>query len=199
LATPSGLYREGLCTKYIETKSLDPTKPVDHLACMMSPAAIQIPDTQRPPYIMVALGTGIAPMRAMLQEREMARKAGETVGEMALFFGARYKATDYTYGEEFEDYHASGLLNVLSTAFSRDQAHKIYVQNRISEVPEIIYDYLIKKNGYFYLCGPAGNVPPAVRKAVCESLVKCGGHSAEEADHMITQLQIDGRYNVEAW
>jgi len=67
------------------------------------------------------------------------------------------------------------------------------------ENPEIIYDYLGKKNGYFYLCGPAGNVPPAVRKAVVNAFVKCGGHSEEEADKIITQMQIEGRYNVEAW
>jgi len=73
------------------------------------------------------------------------------------------------------------------------------VQDRISEHPEVIYDYLGKKNGYFYLCGPAGNVPPAVRKAVVNAFVKCGGHSEEEADKIVTQMQIEGRYNVEAW
>lgn len=197
--TPSGRYREGLATKFIETKSLDPSSQVDHLACRLNAAGINIPDSQKPPYVMVALGTGIAPMRAMIQEREIAQRRGETVGEMALFFGARFKATDYTYGDEFEEWHANGLLTVLSNAFSRDQAHKIYVQNRISEVPEVIYDYLVTKNGYFYLCGPAGNVPPAVRKAVCESIVKCGGKSMEEAEKMVTQMQIEGRYNIEAW
>ncbi len=73
------------------------------------------------------------------------------------------------------------------------------MQNRIDESPEIVYDYLVKKGGYFYLCGPAGNVPPAVRKSVCNAFVKCGGISAEAADQMVTQMQIEGRYNVEAW
>ncbi len=63
----------------------------------------------------------------------------------------------------------------------------------------MIYDYLVNKGGYFYLCGPAGNVPPAVRKAICESIVKCGGYKPEDADQMLTQMQIEGWYNVEAW
>ncbi len=89
--TPSKRYREGVCTRHIETKSLDSSRPVDSLPCRINSAGINIPDSQKPPYVMVALGTGIAPMRAMVQEREVARTQGETVGEMAMFFGARYK------------------------------------------------------------------------------------------------------------
>lgn len=197
--TPSGKYRQGLCTRYLQGLSQGSTP--DLVAGKMNAAGINIPDTQAPPYVMVALGTGIAPMRAMIQEREVARIRGESVGPMALFFGARHKRTDYTYGDEFEEWHSNGkgVLTVLSTAFSRDQAHKIYVQHRIAEHPELIYDYLWKKKGYFYLCGPAGNVPPSVRKAVVEAFISQGGHSPEEAEKMVTQMQIEGRYNVEAW
>lgn len=167
----------------------------------MNAAGITIPDDHAPPYFMVGLGTGLAPLRAMIQDREMARIRGEPAGPMALFFGARHKRTDYTYGDELEEYHSNGkgVLTVLSNAFSRDQEHKIYVQNRIAEHPEVVYDYLVKQKGYFYLCGPAGNVPPAVRKAVCDAIVSVGGHKPEEADQMVTQMQIEGRYNIEAW
>lgn len=197
--TPSGKYRHGACTKYL--KKLSPEGRVDHLAGKMNAAGINWPDTHQFPCFMVALGTGIAPMRAMIEEREMARIRGEPVGEMALIFGARHKRTDYTYGDEFEEYHANGkgVLTFQSNAFSRDQEHKIYVQNRIEENPEIVYDYLWKKKGYFYLCGPAGNVPPAVRAAVVGAFVKVGGHSQEEAEKMVTNMQIEGRYNIEAW
>jgi len=197
--TPSGRYRVGLSTRYLAGLSLGATP--DFIAGKMNAAGINIPDTQAPPYLMVALGTGIAPMRAMIQDREVARLRGETVGEMALFFGARHKRTDYTYGDEFEEYHSNGkgVLTNLSCAFSRDQEHKIYVQHRIAEHPEIVYDYLWKKKGFFYLCGPAGNVPPSVRKAVVDAFVSQGGHTPEEADQMVTQMQIEGRYNIEAW
>jgi len=197
--TASGQVRYGLCTRYLAGQSLGGSP--DLVSGKINAAGITIPDTHSLPCVMVGLGTGIAPFRAMVQDREMARMRGETVGSMALFFGARHKRTDYTYGDEFDAYHASGkgVVNVLSTAFSRDQAHKIYVQDRINEHPEVIYDMLGTKKGYFYLCGPAGNVPPSVRKAVVNAFVKCGGHGEEEADKLVTQMQIEGRYNVEAW
>jgi sulfite reductase alpha subunit-like flavoprotein len=197
--TPSGKYKVGTSTNYLCKLSQGGTP--DLVASKMNAAGITIPDTEALPCVMVGLGTGIAPFRAMVEEREVARTRCEPTGPMALFFGARYRATDYTYGDEFEEYHSNGkgVLTHLSLAFSRDQEHKIYVQNRIDEHPEVIYDMLGKKNGYFYLCGPAGNVPPSVRKAVCNAFVKCGGHTPEEADKIVTQMQIEGRYNVEAW
>jgi homodimeric pyruvate:ferredoxin (flavodoxin) oxidoreductase len=197
--TPSGQLRLGLCTRYLAGLSLGNTPDV--IKGKINAAGITVPNTHAFPCVMVGLGTGIAPFRAMVQDREMARIRGDKIGPMALFFGARHKRTDYTYGDEFSEYHSNGngVLKVLSTAFSRDQAHKIYVQDRISEYPEVIYDYLGKRQGYFYLCGPAGNVPPSVRKAVVNAFVKCGGHSQEEADKIVTQMQIEGRYNVEAW
>lgn len=197
--TPSGKVRYGLCTRYLSGLSLGESP--DLVSGKINAAGITIPDTHSLPCVMVGLGTGIAPFRAMVEDREVARVRGEKIGPMALFFGARHKRTDYTYGDEFDAYHSNGkgIVNVLSTAFSRDQAHKIYVQDRIAEHPEVIYDYLGKQKGYFYLCGPAGNVPPSVRKAVVTAFVKCGGHSEEEADKLVTQMQIEGRYNVEAW
>lgn len=197
--TASGKLRLGTCTRYLAGLSLGQTP--DIVAAKINAAGITVPDNHAAPRVMVGLGTGIAPFRSMVQDREVARLRGETVGPMALFFGARFRRTDYTYGDEFEEYHSNGkgVLTVLSTAFSRDQKHKIYVQDRISEYPEIIYDYLGRRKGYFYLCGPAGNVPPSVRKAVVQSFVKCGGHTPEEAEQIVTKMQIEGRYNVEAW
>ena len=197
--TPSGRYRQGTSTRYLAKQGLDNEPSL--VATKMNAAGIEIPDTHSLPCVMVGLGTGIAPFRAMVEDREVARVRGDKTGPMALFFGARFQATDYTYGDEFDAYHSGGkgVLSVLSNAFSRDQAHKIYVQNRIQENPEVIWEYLGKQKGYFYLCGPAGNVPPAVRKAVCDAFVSCGGMKPEEADAYVTQMQIEGRYNVEAW
>ena len=197
--TPGGKYRQGTSTRYLA--ALSEGDSPDLVSTKMNAAGITIPDHHALPCVMVGLGTGIAPFRAMVEDREVAKSRGEEIGPMALFFGARYKRTDYTYGDEFDEYHSGGkgIIKTLSLAFSRDQDHKIYVQHRIQENPEMIYEYLGKQKGYFYLCGPAGNVPPSVRKAVCHAFVKCGGHTEEEADKIVTQMQIDGRYNVEAW
>lgn len=197
--TPSGKYRAGLCTSYLQNLSLGSTP--DLVTGKMNAAGINYPQSTKPPIVMVGLGTGLAPFRAMIEDREVARVRGEEVGPMALFFGARHKRTDYTYGDELEAYHngGKGIIKLLSCAFSRDQEKKIYVQHRIQENPELVYDLLGRKGGYFYLCGPAGNVPPSVRKAVVEAFIKCGGHKPEEAEKIVTQMQIDGRYNIEAW
>lgn len=197
--TPSGKHRHGMSTRYLASRSLGGSP--DLVSTKMNAAGITIPDTHELPCVMVGLGTGIAPFRAMVEDREMCRTRGGSVGPMALIFGARHRRTDYTYGDEFEEYHSNGkgVVTNLHLAFSRDQAHKIYVQNKIEENPELIYDYLWKKKGYFYLCGPAGNVPPAVRDAVKKSFISIGGHSPDEAEKLVTQMQIEGRYNVEAW
>merc|ERR1719326_2559590 len=122
---------------------------------------VHIPPHHRDPFIMVALGTGIAPLRAMLQERDVFQKRGEEVGPMALYFGVRNSSNEYTYGkEELEPWHdgGNGLLTHLRPAFSRDQAQKVYVQDKIKEDSELLVDWFMNKNGHLYLCGPAGRV-----------------------------------------
>jgi len=64
---------------------------------------------------------------------------------------------------------------------------------------QLVYDLIHEQNGNLYLCGPGGNVPPQVRKAVVDAIKDCGGHSAEYAEDYVMQMQINGRYNVEAW
>merc|ERR1712072_904728 len=145
----------------------------------------------------------MAPFRAMIQEREWHRRNGvKELGPMAMYFGTR-TANEFLYGDEMEAYVKDGLLTDLYCAFSRDQPEKIYVQNRIDESQQLIWDYLgtekYGQKGIFYLCGPAGPPVEACRKAVVTAFEVAGGLSREEADQMVTQMQITGKYNVEAW
>merc|ERR1712187_530827 len=150
------------------------------------------------PMVMVGLGTGIAPMRCFIEERVMAHRAGEKCGEMALFFGARNRQ-EYSYEEEFTAYHKEGVLNHVFTALSREQKEKIYVTHRLAQNMPLIYDLIHEKSGNLYLCGPGGNVPPQVRAAVIKAIQECGGHSLEYTEKYVTDMQINGRYNIEAW
>lgn len=84
-------------------------------------------------------------------------------------------------------------------AFSRDQDYKIYVQDRVAENPELVYKLLVEQKGYFYLCGPAGAAPTAVRAAVQKAFCDQGGMSMEEADKLLIDMQINGHYNLEVW
>merc|ERR1712084_76380 len=152
----------------------------DGLAChgTVHPSAVTMPDTHETPLVMVALGTGIAPMRAFIEERVAAKRAGENCAEMALFFSARNRQ-EYSYEAEFDAYQEEGVLNHIVLALSREQKEKIYVTHRLAQEKQLVYDLIHEKEGNLYLCGPGGNVPPQVRQAVINAIHECGGHSKE--------------------
>jgi len=162
------------------------------------PSAVTMPETHKTPILMVALGTGIAPMRAFIEERAAAKRDGEECAEMALFFGARNRQ-EYSYEAEFDEYQKEGVLEHIHLALSREQKEKIYVTHRLQQQKELVFDLIHEKNGNLYLCGPGGNVPPQVRKAVVDSIRDCGKKSQEYAEKYVEEMQINGRYNVEAW
>merc|ERR1712151_229967 len=162
------------------------------------PSAVTMPDTHKTPIVMVALGTGIAPMRAFIEERAAAKKDGEECGDMALFFGARNRQ-EYSYEAEFDQYNKDGVLQNIVLALSREQKEKIYVTHRLQQNKDLVYDLIHQKEGNLYLCGPGGNVPPQVRQAVVDAIRECGGRSNEYAEKYVENMQINGRYNVEAW
>lgn len=192
----SGRNCVGLTTGWLET--LEPGGEGLRLNACTHAAAVVMPDTHETPLLMIGLGTGIAPMRAFIEERVAAHRAGETCGEMALFFGARNRQ-EYSYDKEFADFHDEGILTHIHLALSREQKEKIYVTNRLQQQKQLVYDLIHEKNGNLYLCGPGGNVPPQVRKGVIDAIRDCGGHSQEYAEKYVETMQINGRYNVEAW
>merc|ERR1719447_2420247 len=115
------------------------------------------------PMLMAGLGTGLAPFRAFAQERRwMQEVQGKETGPMWLFYGCRYKAKEYVFGDELESLAKEGIITELRPAFSRDQKEKIYVQNRITEAGSRIYEDMIEKSGYFYICGQAGETETSI-------------------------------------
>jgi len=197
-AATSGRELVGLSTRWL-SDDLHPEQdgPIPLRACV-HPSAVTMPETHKTPLVMVALGTGIAPMRAFIEERASAKKDGEECGEMALFFGARNRQ-EYSYEAEFDQYQKDGVLQNIVLALSREQKEKIYVTHRLKQEKHMVFDLIHEKEGNLYLCGPGGNVPPQVRQAVVDAIKDCGGHSAEYAEKYVQEMQINGRYNVEAW
>jgi len=192
----SGRQRVGQCTRWLQ--ELDVNGDGIRLPAKVHKAAVVMPETHETPMLMVGLGTGIAPMRAFIEERVAAFRDGEKCGPMALFFGARNRI-EYSYEDEFSAYHEEGPLTTISLALSREQKEKIYVTHRLKEHQQLVYDLIHEQKGNLYLCGPGGNVPGQVRKSVVDSIVECGGHSPEYAEKYVMDMQINGRYNVEAW
>eukprot|EP00403_Amphidinium_massartii_P040736 CAMPEP_0178437148 /NCGR_PEP_ID=MMETSP0689_2-20121128/34821_1 /TAXON_ID=160604 /ORGANISM="Amphidinium massartii, Strain CS-259" /LENGTH=1806 /DNA_ID=CAMNT_0020059297 /DNA_START=173 /DNA_END=5593 /DNA_ORIENTATION=+ len=192
----SGRNCVGLSTRWLS--ELETTDGSLELNAKVHAAAVTMPETHETPMVMVGLGTGIAPMRAFIEERVAAKRAGEKCGPMALFFGARNRQ-EYSYEEDFDEHHKEGVLTEIHLALSREQKEKIYVTHRLQQQKQLIYEMIHEGNGNLYLCGPGGNVPPQVRKAVIDAIRDCGGHSQEYAEKYVEEMQISGRYNVEAW
>ena len=141
--------------------------------------------------IMVGPGTGIAPFRAFLEHRGI---EGAT-GKSWLFFGDQKKATDFLYEKEFDAMLAKGTLTRLDVAFSRDQAHKIYVQDRMQEAGAEMWKWL-QEGAYFYVCGDAKRMARDVHQKLIDIAQEHGGLSPEAAKEYIevTLAKTEKRY-----
>jgi sulfite reductase (NADPH) flavoprotein alpha-component len=139
-------------------------------------------------------GTGIAPFRAFLQERQ----ATSAKGKAWLFFGEIHEATCFFYKEEWEHYLADGTLEKLTTAWSRDQQEKVYIQHKILENAEELWQWF-EQGAIFYVCGDANRMAPDVDKALHTVVETAGGKSPEEAAAYIAQMHTDKRYRRDVY
>jgi sulfite reductase (NADPH) flavoprotein alpha-component len=145
------------------------------------------------PMIMVGPGTGIAPFRAFLEER----RAISAPGKNWLFFGDQQRASDFLYEEELTAMAHDGFLR-LDLAFSRDQAEKIYVQNRMLENAADLWTSL-ENGAHFYVCGDAKRMARDVDAALHRIIETAGGKSAEEATAYVQQLKTAKRYQRDVY
>jgi sulfite reductase (NADPH) flavoprotein alpha-component len=146
------------------------------------------------PMIMVGPGTGIAPFRAFLQERQARGDSGQNW----LFFGEQHHATDFYYRDEIKQWHEDRFLTRLDLAFSRDQPEKIYVQDRMREQGAELWDWL-QAGAHFYVCGDASRMAKDVDQALCEIVQTHGGLRAEESKAFVKKLATDKRYQRDVY
>jgi len=197
--TPSGKYRVGECTGYVTRTPVTETSPPIFYACSLKATTFNLPPNDRVPVIMASMGTGLAPFRAFVQHRAFLKRQGKQVGPMTMYFGCRYSKKDYLYGDELQQFAEEGVIDELRVAFSREQKEKFYVQHHITRDPALLYRRFIEERGYFYLCGQSRQVPIDIRNAVLQALQSEGGMTDKEATDKLIDMQIRGRYNVEAW
>ena len=195
--TRSGVEKTGLCTGYLD--SLDLSKGPVQVAVSVNGGALFMPEDSSAPLLMAGLGTGIAPFRAFVQEKEVQKHSGKPIGEVVFMMGLRYRAKEFLFGEEFEALEKEGVISHLLPAFSRDQAQKVYIQHKVEENPALICEVLVEKKGFFFYCGPAGSVPTAIEKAIVKAFESVYKKSEEEAMDMLNCIKNEGRYVVEAW
>ncbi|KAF1799993.1 hypothetical protein V8B55DRAFT_1543351 [Mucor lusitanicus] len=191
--TSAGKKRYGQCTRYLTN-----LKVGDNVTVSIKPSVMKLPPLDSQPVIMAGLGTGMAPFRAFIQERYLAKAAGKKVGPVVLYFGSRHRSMEYLYGEELEAYHADGVLSHMGLAFSRDQKEKIYIQHKMMEDAEMLNEYLMNQKGHFYLCGPTWPVPD-VKDAVVHGLTKYSGVTAAEASALIEEWKEKESYILEVY
>lgn len=151
--------------------------------------SFSLPDDNSKPIILIGPGTGVAPFRGFLQEREH-RKA---TGKSWLFFGDRNAETDFLYHDELNRYLQQGLLSRLDLAFSRDQEKKIYVQDRMLENAEEFFKWL-QQGAIVYVCGDAGHMAADVNNTLHIIVEQQGDMTASAATEYVNQLRKDKRY-----
>jgi sulfite reductase (NADPH) flavoprotein alpha-component len=156
-------------------------------------AGFRLPEPDRP-IIMIGPGTGVAPFRAFVAEREAIGARGRNW----LFFGERSFEHDFLYQTEWLGWRKSGLLTRMDVAFSRDQAQKIYVQHRLLERGAEIWSWL-QDGAYVYVCGDASSMASDVHAALLEIVARHGGHSHEAAAEYVQQLQRNRRYQRDVY
>lgn len=144
--------------------------------------------------VMVGPGTGIAPFRSFLYER----MATQAPGRNWLFFGHQRRDTDFFYEDELSGLQAAGVLTRLDTAWSRDGAQKVYVQDRIRAAGAELWDWL-KAGAHFYVCGDARRMAKDVEAAVAAVAAEHGGLSAEAAARFVADLKTAGRYQADVY
>jgi sulfite reductase (NADPH) flavoprotein alpha-component len=186
-----GRIRNGVCSTFLAERA-------DHVPVPVFPSAARhfhLPEDPNTPIIMIGPGTGVAPFRAFLQERQ----ATGAKGKNWLFFGAQHEKSDYAYREDFAKFKQDGILTRLDCAWSRDQAYKIYVQHKMLEHEAEIWKWIDAENGQFFVCGDAKHMAKDVDAALRKIIQDRGGKNVEEANAYVEHLKRDKRYKRDVY
>ncbi len=187
----NGRPREGVCSSYLADRARmeQPDLPI-----FVAESHFGLPADDNVPVIMVGPGTGVAPFRSFVMDRATRGAKGPNW----LFFGDQRKEHDFLYADEWAAYLASGALTRLDTAFSRDQAAKVYVQDRMREQATELWKWL-QQGAYFYVCGDAKRMAKDVDAALHALVAAQGGMTPEAAGEWVKQLKKDGRYQRDVY
>lgn len=195
--TPTNRINKGVATNWLLEQK--PTEEKQYkVPVFVRKSQFRLPIKSELPVIMIGPGTGIAPFRGFLQERNVAFKRDGTIGKTLLYFGCRNKAHDYIYQEEVEEYEKCGLLT-LRVAFSRDQEKKVYVQHLLNDDAALIWDIIGNKKGHLYVCGDAKNMAREVNAKIIDICRSEGGMEQQQAEDYVKNMIQKKRYSSDIW
>ncbi len=159
-----------------------------------SNANFRLPEDHSAPVIMIGPGTGIAPFRAFLEDRQ----AKGHPGQNWLFFGEQREKLDFLYRDQLLGMKKDGVLTHLDTAFSRDQRDKVYVQDRMRERAKEMFDWL-ERGAYFYVCGDATRMAKDVETALLDVIAKGSHGTPEHAVEYLAAMKKQKRYQRDVY
>ncbi|WP_312663226.1 NADPH-dependent assimilatory sulfite reductase flavoprotein subunit [Pantoea sp. CTOTU49201] len=154
----------------------------------------RLPANPETPVIMIGPGTGIAPFRSFMQQRDNDGAGGKNW----LFFGNPHFTDDFLYQVEWQKYVKDGLLTNIDLAWSRDQAEKVYVQDKIRAKGAEVWSWL-QEGAHLYVCGDANRMAKDVEQALLDVVVEHGAMDRETADEFLSELRIERRYQRDVY
>jgi len=186
-----GRDRKGVCSVLCAER----LQPGDTLPVFIQPNKnFKLPENPEAPVIMVGPGTGVAPFRSFMQEREETGASGKSW----MFFGDQHFVTDFLYQTEWQKWLSDGVLTKMDVAFSRDTEEKVYVQHRMLEHSKELFEWL-EEGAAFYVCGDKNNMAKDVQNALLEIIEKEGGKSREEAEAYLAEMKKQKRYQRDVY
>lgn len=185
-----GREREGVASVQLADRSGDKQLPI----YIDRNKNFKLPDDNSVPVIMVGPGTGVAPFRAFMEERE----ERDASGQNWLLFGAQHFRSDFYYQNDWLRWRKAGLLTRVDVAFSRDQEQKVYVQDRLRESGADLFDWL-ERGAYVYVCGDANAMARDVHDTLVDVIGKYGALEPEAAASYLKQMQKEKRYQRDVY
>lgn len=187
----NGRRRYGVCSTFLADRV---TRRKTSIPVFVAESHFGLPEDSTKDIIMVGPGTGVAPFRAFTQERV----ATQATGRNWLFFGDQHEATDYLYAEEWKNLLTAGKLARVDLAFSRDQARKVYVQDRMREAAAELWSW-IKGGAHFYVCGDARRMAKDVDLALHQIISEQGGLDVAQAAEYVKLMKKEKRYQRDVY
>ena len=183
--------RKGVCS----TQVAERIQPGDKLAVYVQHNNnFKLPENPDTPIIMVGPGTGVAPFRSFMQEREEI----DTQGKSWMFFGDQHFVTDFLYQTEWQKWLKDGILSRMDVAFSRDGSEKVYVQDRMHENSKELFQW-IQEGAYLYVCGDKDHMAKDVENTLIEIIEKEGKLDRSQAEEYVSQLRKQKRYQRDVY